>query len=286
MNKIHEKEQKIDLNPIYSFAAESAKVTLSTGNSKIGHMINWSSLPGNQKNMLVAKGRLVTDITGTCTDNCNGCFKSCYARRSILQHHNSVTRSWAENTLMIRYRTAECFTEIDNQIRSLNKKFYETGNQSDLKYKFFRINTSGEVQSLEELEHWNALAAKHPEMLFGIYSKNAPILLAFFKKHGQTAPNFCVNISEWHGCMAPVIQELKSLGAVFNVFEYNDTNLASCDLPEEAHIRFESMKACPAVGPTQANRHPVNPKTGEAWHCEDCQGCYRKTGTHRFVYSH
>ena len=30
MKSIHEKEQKVDLNPIYKFAAKTAKVTLST----------------------------------------------------------------------------------------------------------------------------------------------------------------------------------------------------------------------------------------------------------------
>lgn len=285
MIKNHEKRTKIDENPIYSFTAESAKVTLSTGNSKIGHMINWSTLPGNDVHLLEAKGRIVTDIPGTCSSNCNGCFKSCYARRSVLQHHNSVTRSWAENTLMIRYRTKECYQEIDRQIRELNKRFYETGDPSDLKYKFFRINVSGELQCYQELEHWNDLAAKHPEMLFGIYSKNALALLTFFKKHKQTVSNLCVNISEWHGCMKPVIDELRTMGSIVNIFEYNDTNLSSCELPEEERIRFEHMAKCPAVG-TKDNPHPINPKTGQRWRCEDCQGCYRKTGTHRFVYSH
>jgi len=285
MNKIMKNNQKVDLNPIYQFAAESAKVNLSFGNTKIGRMINWSTLPGNESNMLIAKDRLLTTVPGTCSSNCNGCFKNCYARRSILQHHNAVTKPWTENTLMIRYRMEECFSDIDAQIMKANSRFYETNNPADLNYKFFRINVSGEIQSLEELEAWNSLAAKHPEMKFGIYSKNAPVLLAFFKKHGQTVPNFCINISEWHGCMSPVIEELHALGARFNVFEYNDSNLSSCELSPEEKNRFATMAKCPAVG-TKDNPHPINPKTGQRWHCSDCQGCYTKTCTHRFVYSH
>ena len=286
MNKIHEKTTKIDLNPIYKFAVESAKVTLSTGNSKIGRMINWSTLPGNKEHQLIAKGRIITDIPGTCSSNCNGCFKSCYARRSILQHHNSVTRSWAENTLMIRHRTEECFKEIDRQIRELNKKFCTSGNPADLRFEFFRINTSGEVQTLRELELWNDLAKKHPKIKFGIYSKNAIVLLAFFKKHGQSAENFCINVSEWNDCMKPVIEELHSMGAVFNVFHYDDSNLSSCNMtPEEKRTR-QAKPHCIAVGQTAANRHPINPATGEPWKCEDCKGCYTKTGIHRYVYSH
>lgn len=286
MNKIMKKEEKIAESPIYEFSVDQAKVSLSLGNAKIGRMINWSTLPGNESNKLIAKGRIITDIKGTCSENCKSCFKTCYARRSILQHHNSVTRAWAENTLMIRHNTAACFAEIDRKIMEANKKFYETKNPSDLKFELFRINVSGEIQTLEELESWNQLASKHPEIKFGIYSKNAPILLAFFKKHGQTAENFCVNISEWHGCMAPVIDELHTLGAKFNVFEYNDTNMASSKASPAEKERFARMASCPAVGPTKENKHPINPKTGETWHCADCQACYRKTGTHRFVYSH
>ena len=83
----------INTKPIYEFTAEDARrITLSTRNSKIGKMLNWSTLPGNESNPLIAKGRVVTNVTGTCSFNCNGCFKKCYARRSALQHHNSVTR--------------------------------------------------------------------------------------------------------------------------------------------------------------------------------------------------
>lgn len=272
---------------IYEFTVEEAtKITLSTGNSKIGRMINWSTLPGDADHPLVAKGRQVTNVPGTCTSKCEGCFKNCYARRSILQHHNSVTRSWALNTLMIRHKTEECFRQIDAEIKRLNKKYFESGNPADLKYEFFRINVSGELDSLEELEHWNALAAAHPELKFGIYSKNAEVLIMFFMKHHQTAPNFCVNVSEWHGTMADTIKRLRNMGVVFNVFEYDDSNLSSCSLTEEEKASLAAKVHCPAVGPTQANRHPANPKTGQPWHCEECKGCYTKTGTHRCVYSH
>jgi hypothetical protein len=273
--------------PIYTFTVDDANtITISCGNTKIGKMLNWSTLPGNEEHPLIAKGRIVTNVTGTCTHNCNGCFKSCYARRSILQHHNSVTKPWAENTLMIRYKFEECFRLIDQTIREKNKKYYTTGNISDLQYKFFRVNVSGELQTLEELEAWNDLALKHPAIKFGIYTKNSLVLLAFFKKHGQSADNFCINVSEWHGTMKETIKALHAMGAIFNVFEYDDSNLSACTLSEEERKALSSSAHCPAVGPTQANRHPVNPVTGQTWRCVDCKACYTKTGTKRCVYSH
>ena len=275
-----------NLKPLYEFDLEKARVRLSAGNEKIGMMLNWSTLPGDADHMLIAKGNLITSVPGTCSCNCDGCFKSCYARRSILQHHNSVTRSWAENTLMIRHNMKECFRQIDEEIMRYNKKFFETGDPAEIKFKFFRINVAGELESLEELEAWNDLAIKHSYMSFGTYSKNSEVLLKFFEKHGQTAPNFTINISQWHHVMDDTIEKLHKLGAKFNVFEYDDSNLVHNDLSEEDKNHLNKLPHCPAVGPTQANRHPVNPKTGKAWHCDECRGCYTKTGTHRCVYSH
>lgn len=272
---------------IYSFKLdEKTRINLSCGNNKIGHMLNWSTLPGNDEHKLIAKGRRITDIEGTCSKNCNGCFKNCYARRSILQHHNRVAEPWTKNTLMIRYRMEECFKQIDEAIREKNSKYYITGNISDLKYKFFRINVSGEIQSLEELEAWNMLAREHPEINFGVYSKNSKVLLAFFAKHGQTADNFCINVSEWHGVMADTIEQLKAMGAVFNVFEYDDSILASSALSAEEKKAQAAKPHCPAVGATQENKHPINPATGAAWKCTECGACYRKNGSRRCVYSH
>ena len=271
---------------LYKFGTEDGKVSLSLGNTKIGKMINWSTLPGNEDNVLIAKGRKLTNVTGTCSHNCNGCFKNCYARSSALQHHNSVIGPWARNTIMIRDHIEECFAEIDRQIRVINKKYYTTGKPEDLNYKFFRINVSGELNSLEELEHWNQLALDHPEIKFGIYTKNSEVIIPFFEKHGQTAENFTINISEWHGCMAATIAKLKAMGAKFNVFEYDDSNRSANDLTEEDVQRLSKLSHCPAVGATKENLHPINPATGTTWHCVDCKGCYTKTGTHRCVYSH
>ena len=271
---------------IYNFNIKDAKINISTGNTKIGKMMNWSTLPGNVDNKLIAKGRLLTEITGTCSHNCTGCFKNCYARRSILQHHNSVCAPWAYNTLMMRDDLDHCFELIDAEIHRLNKEYYETEDYSQLNFEFFRINVSGELTSLEELEHWNDLARIHPEIRFGLYTKNAEVVIPFFMKHKQTEKNLCINISEWHGIMKDTIDKLHAMGAIFNVFEYDDSNMASSELTDEEKARLSKMVHCPAVGATADNKHPINPKTGETWHCHECKGCYTKTGTHRCVYAH
>ena len=269
---------------IYSFSIENTNtINLSCGNSKIGRMMNWSTLPGNSEHPLIAKGRQITNVEGTCSHNCNGCFKNCYARRSILQHHNRVTKAWATNTLMIRFKLDECFRQIDTKIRELNNKFYASGKPEDIKFKFFRINVSGEIQSLQELEHWNDLAASHPHVRFGIYSKNSEVLLAFFTKHHQTAPNFTINVSQWNHVMDDTIQKLRAMGAQFNIFTYDESNRAACKLSEQDKAALKATPHCPAV--LQSGSHFIKPD-GKPLLCSECRRCYIKTCKETAVYSH
>lgn len=284
-----QKNQKNEIlkgEPVYNLSLENARVTLSAKNTKIGNIINWSTLPGNSEHRLTLNGRTLSNVEGTCTSNCGECFKTCYAKKSATLHHNCVIKAWGENTLFLRHKMDECFRQIDAQINELNKKYFKTHDKNDLKYKCFRINVSGELQSLEELEHWNELAKKHPELKFGVYTKNSIVVLAFFKRWGQTADNFCINISEWHGVMKETIAELHKIGAIFNVFEYDDSNRRDCTLSAQQKQELSARPHCPAVGATKENKHPINPKTGEVWHCNECRGCYTKTGIHRCVYSH
>ena len=268
--------------PKYTITLQDAKVSLSFGNSKIGMMINFSTLPGDENHLLTAKGELLTDIPGTCCGKCDACFNNCYAVNSARLHHNACIPSWAKNTLMLREMPDELFNQIDQEIRRVNKKFYQTGNLKDLKYKSFRIHVSGEFLSLSELEHWNDLAKAHPELKFGVYSKNEKVLLEFFKKHGQTADNLCVNVSEWHNIMTDLRSELDKLGVIYNVFEYDDSNRSWCTLNDSEKERLAGEQHCPAVG-KDGHHVKVN---GVDLTCDMCGRCYRKTGKVTAVYDH
>ncbi len=268
--------------PKYTLNLENPRVSLSLGNNKIGMIMNFSTLPGNQKHMLTAGGQLLTNVHGTCCGNCAACFNSCYAVNSAKLHHNVIIDAWGKNTLMLRQMPDELFKQIDEEIHRVNKKFYKTHNPADVKFKTFRINVSGELESLEQLERWNNLAKKHPEMNFGVYSKNEPVILAFFEKHGQTADNFTLNISQWHGVMDKTIAKLKSMGAVVNVFEYDDSNRKWCTLDKAEQERLASEAHCPAVS-HEGHHAKVN---GVDITCDMCGRCYRKTGKTTAVYDH
>jgi len=271
-------------NPKYKIeVTKDTKISLSFGNSKIGMMINWSTLPGDDKHLLKANGELLTDVPGTCCGKCDACFNSCYAVNSARLHHNACIPSWAKNTLMLRQYPDETFAQIDAEIRRVNKAYYKSGNLKDLKYKFVRVNVAGEIESLDELERWNALAQKHPELQFGLYSKNEKILIEFFKRHGQTADNFTINVSQWHGTQNTTIAELAKIGAKFNVFEYDDSNRTWCTLNDQEKARLASCSHCLAV--TKAGKHAAK-ADGSPILCTDCGRCYRKTGATTAVYDH
>jgi hypothetical protein len=120
-------------------------------------------------------------------------------------------------------------------------------------------------------------------MKFGIYSKNTKVIVGFFKKFGQTAENLTVNISQWHSVMDDTIEKLKNLGAIVNIFEYDDTNRSACTLNAADKERLQSTAHCPAV--TRSGHHALKPD-GSPILCEQCGRCYRKTGATTAVYDH
>lgn len=266
---------------LYNITLDTAKLHIAKGNSKIGKTIySFSTLPGNKEHLIYAKGILLTDIPGTCTNLCEGCFNACYAVNAAQRHHNAVIKAWAENTLLLRNKPKELFEAIHNYISSLNSQYYESQGVKERKVTTWRWNVSGEIQNLQELKMMNDLARKHPEVQFGIYTKNFVVLGQLLDEVGETEPNFVVNISQWHHVADSFIEKY---GSKCNVFEYDDSNLKDNELSEEDIIRLAHMQHCPAV--TRNGKHTKLPN-GETVTCDHCRRCYTKTGKHTAVYAH
>lgn len=265
--------------PLYVVNEETAKLHVSQGNDKIGKMIwSFSTLPGNEEHLLYIKdGILLTDVPGTCTHHCETCFDSgCYAVNSAKLHHNAVVKAWAENTLLLR--SGKVFDMLDDFIAGKNS------DPENPKITIFRINVSGEITDCAELVRWNELAAKHPEVRFGIYTKNYEALeaLCAAAAAGENiiAPNFVINVSEWHGVAS---EFLAKYPGVFNVFEYDDSQRKNNDLSPAEVARLKATPHCPAV--TAKGGH-AKKADGTPITCSDCQKCYRKTGMTTAVYAH
>lgn len=247
---------------------KEAKLHISKGNSKLGDGVyNFSTLPGNAEHLLKLKsGEILTNIPGTCSENCKNCFSNgCYAVRSVLQYHNAVLPPWAENTLLLR--SGRFFDELE--------KYIDKENSRRQKIKIFRINCSGEIESVDELFGWNKIAKRYPEIQFSIYTKNYSDLELFFNKENTTADNFVINVSQWSHCADDFLKKYRDR---VNVFTYDDSNSRGNHLTEEDKKYLAGLTHCPAVLP--------NGKRNSNVVCIKCQRCYKKTGKETAVYAH
>lgn len=253
------------------YQISNPKLHISKGNSKIGKGIySFSTLPGNEKHMIYVKGELLTDIPGTCTKHCETCHNACYAFNSARLHHNAVIPAWAENTLLLRSKKLE---------KAMNE-YLTAKNKKKVKVEILRVHVSGEFESVKDIEMWNRIAKQHPEVQFGVYTKNYEAVDKFMQKYGDTEQNFVVNISQWHGAADKFLAKYPGK---FNVFTYDDTNLKDCNLPEKEKERLAGLRRCPAVDAKGHHKKDVN---GEPITCDRCTYCYKKSGKETAVYAH
>lgn len=270
---------------LYLLKAEDARLHVSQGNRKIGKGIwAFSTLPGNKDNLLYVKGKgLLTNIPGTCSHYCTDCFNNgCYAVRDAKLHSNACIPAWGENTLLLREAPKRLFSEIDLFITMKNAKYLQTKDEKYHKVRIWRWHVSGEIESLLQLKLMNEVAIKHPEVNFSVYTKNFDVLIKYIKKYKVTsiAENFIINISEWHGVARPFLDKYPG---VFNVFEYDDSNLKDCTMPEVDKQRLAKIAHCPAVAKDGSHRAD---KDGNPITCDHCKRCYTKTGATTAVYAH
>lgn len=261
----------------YNINNEDAVLHLSMGNTKLGKTIlNFATLPGNDvhRPQITDKDTnekvLLSNVDGTCSKYCDNCAKNgaCYAWKMLCLHHNVVTKAWADNTILLR--EGKVFDMIDDELN--NNSAYSS-------IKLFRINVSGEIENLTQLEGWNDLAKKHPKIQFSLYTKNFDVLEEFILKHGDTNKNFVINVSQWNH----VADEfLKKYPNKFNVFEYDGSIRKSDEYLEEDIKRLANEKHCPAV--LKNGKHFK--KNGVDFTCDMCKKCYKKTGKLTAVYAH
>lgn len=294
--------------PLYDIDGATASLHISKGNRKIGEGIYaFSTLPGNEKHLLTTSTKgLLTDIPGTCSRFCEGCFNGgCYAVRDAKLHHNVTIRAWGENTLLLR--SGKLWDEVDVFLTLKNAKAvkilreWRAGPKDGVSMaehakvevialaearkaatvKTFRIHVSGEIEGVMDLMRWDDIARKHPETVFGMYTKNFDALATFLDRGYDFAPNMVINVSEWHGVAKPFLE--KYGWAMLNVFEYDDSNVKGNSLSEEDVERLSKAPHCPSV--TRDGHHAKN-KDGSEVTCDQCRRCYRKTGRLTAVYAH
>ena len=290
--------------PKYQLDPSKAELHISKGNAKIGKGIfSYSTLPGNAEHMITLKdGTLLTDVPGTCSKYCEGCAKdgACYAWRDAKLHSNATIPAWGENTLLQREgrvwdEVGKFLTLKNGKAQKYLREAHEAGTDPEVAVrqarklavvKLFRIHVSGEVESASQLRKWNIIALAHPETVFGLYTKNFDALAEFLDGEGEGsgdcfAPNFVVNVSEWHGVAREFLESHPN--AKLNVFEYDDHLRKDCGLEPEEKLRLAALPHCPAV---DSDGHHHKLPDGTPITCDHCRRCYTKTGWRTAVYAH
>lgn len=283
--------------PYYTINEDQAKLHISQGNKKIGKGIwSFSTLPGNEEHLMENKKvGLLTDIPGTCSHLCQSCWSDCYARKMGILHHNACIKAWGDNTLLLRndklWDELNTFLTLKNgkAIKALREGKSIVEAKELALVKTFRINTSGEVETAQQFDHWVELAIQFPMINFGLYTKNFEALgqyLDYLEDNGLDLPeNFAIQISQWHHCADDFIAkyaERWNLG----IFEYDDSFVKGCNMPEEDKARLAKIPHCPGI---DKNGHHRKMADGSDFSCDKCQGrmsCYKQNYRHIAVYAH
>lgn len=175
----------------YEQAGSPVRLSISTGNRKIGKCLNFSTMPG------------------LSCGNCKDCLSTCYAMRTCTYYRNCIT-AWTKNLYMVRHHLDEVFTQID---RKMSRRKSE---------KYLRLHVAGELESADELRMFVELAKNHPEYECWTYSKMFSIVNSFLDSYGELPANCHIMFSAWGVKMAKCIDNPHRLPIFMTVLEGED----------------------------------------------------------------
>lgn len=165
------KEHELRLEII---APENIKMCISTGNRKIGRVMNVSLMP-----------------VITC-HNCSECKHFCYDIKACLQYPDTVINARMRNTVLLKKDRKLYFETIEKRISRRRTN------------KYFRWHVAGDIVDLDYFANMVAIAERHPDFIFWTYTKNYGIVNQYVAEHGgnrkKAIPhNFSIMFSEWDG---------------------------------------------------------------------------------------
>ena len=236
------------------------------GNIKLGsNMGSWAMLFGNVDWYSPELGR---SCKGTCRGNCKGCFdkdnpkkSACYVAKSyvmrthrnkdgtpgdILKNRCSVKYGHMINTIAMTEHRRELKKSLDVQLTNKKKKF-----------DIIRINESGELTCKEDFKLWCFLAARHPETVFYLYTKNYNAI-----KGSHIPRNLFVNVSIWHEVGIKEYLEMK-----------DDPQIRAFVLVDDEYTR-DVYKKKGVVITSMCSAYDENGKMNHAVTCEKCKKCF------------
>ena len=150
-------------------AGEALRVSISTGNRKIGRVLNVSMMPG------------------FACGNCSQCLHYCYDIKACTQYGRGVIDARVKNWMMARFQRDEYFAQINAAITRRR-----TG-------KYFRWHVAGDILDSDYFDRMVSIARLHPDWTFWTYTKMYHIVNAWIDANGPLPCNLHVMFSEWEG---------------------------------------------------------------------------------------
>jgi len=154
-------------------AIDHIKMAISTGNRKIGRVMNVSLPP-----------------IITCA-NCKECKYLCYDVKACLQYPNTVIDARIRNLSILMKDRNEYFNRIDAAMSRRRKN------------KYFRWHVAGDIVDVDYFNRMVENARKHSDFIIWTYTKNYAVVNEWIRQHGgnkNALPNnFTVMFSEWRG---------------------------------------------------------------------------------------
>lgn len=162
-------------NQYMMLSPDKVKECISTGNRKIGNVLNVSLAP-----------------ILTCA-NCAQCMHYCYDVNACARYSNTVVDARARNTALFRMDRNEFFKRLDNRMsrRRANKAL--------------RFHVSGDIVDYDHFDRMMALAIKYAPRGWDIwtYTKNYTVVNEWIARHGGNKDAVLrymkVMFSEWKG---------------------------------------------------------------------------------------
>ena len=153
---------------------EKLTVSISKGNSKIGKVMNVSTMP-----------------VITCL-NCGVCRNICYAMRSATQY-TTAREAWCKNSALAMFARDEYFTQISAAMSRRRTN------------KFFRWHVAGDIPDYAYFCRMVDIAKAHPDFIIWTYTKDYWLINRYVREHGNDRKtaipgNFSIMFSAWDGC--------------------------------------------------------------------------------------
>lgn len=152
---------------------ESIKMCLSSGNAKIGHVLNVSTMPGMD------------------CGNCSHCIGFCYDIKACFRYPNTVIDARIRNSVLLERDRDEFFRRIDDAMNRRRKN------------KFFRWHVAGDIKDYDYFDRMVKNAVNHSDFVIWTYTKMYNVVNEWIKNNGALPSNFHVMFSKWDGVSMP-----------------------------------------------------------------------------------